>query len=72
MSPYPMGQVAITLANNNLQPEALKILTDGVSKFPNEFSMWRLLSEIPNASPEQVIEAKRQMKRLDPLNPNLK
>lgn len=72
MSPYPMGQIAITLANNNLQPEALKILTDGVSKFPNEFSMWRLLSEIPNASPEQVIEAKRQMKRLDPLNPNLK
>lgn len=72
MQAYPMGQVAITLANNNLQPQALKILTDGVAKFPDEYSMWRLLSEISIASPEQVIEAKEQMKRLDPLNPNLK
>ena len=72
MQAYPMGQVVVSLSNNNLQTEALKVLADGVAKFPDEFSMWRLLSEIPNATPEQVAEAKLQMKRLDPLNPNLK
>ena len=70
--PNRMGQIAITLANNNLQEQALKILENGVSKFPDEFTMWRLLSEMPNASAEQVAEAKNQMKRLDPHNPDLK
>jgi hypothetical protein len=69
---YPMGQVAIALSNNNLQTQALKVIEDGVAKFPDEYSMWRLLSEIQSASPEQVAEAKIQMKRLDPNNPNLK
>lgn len=72
VSAYPMGQVAITLANNNLQAEALNILKVGVVKFPDEYSMWRLLSEIPNATPAQILEAKLQMKRLDPNNPELK
>lgn len=72
VSAYPMGQVAITLANNNLQAEALNILKVGVVKFPDEYSMWRLLSEIPNATPAQIVEAKLQMKRLDPNNPELK
>ena len=67
-----MGQVAISLANNKFQKEALGILKDGTEKFPDEYQMWRLLSEIPNATPEQVAEAKRQMKRLDPHNPDLK
>jgi hypothetical protein len=66
------GQVAISLANNKLETQALKILEAGVVKFPDEFSMWRLLSEIQNASPQQVAEAKLQMKRLDPNNPELK
>jgi O-antigen ligase len=66
------GQVAISLANNKLETQALKILEAGVVKFPDEFSMWRLLSEIQNASPQQVAEAKLQMKRLDPNNPDVK
>ena len=72
VSAYPMGQVAIILANNNLQAEALNILKVGVVKFPDEYSMWRLLSEIQNATPEDVAEAKIQMKRLDPHNPENK
>ncbi len=72
LDPYRMGQVAISLANDNFQNEALKVLRDGTEKFPDEYQMWRLVSEIPNATDEQVAEAKRQMKRLDPLNPNLK
>ena len=72
LDPNRMGQIAISLANSNLQKEALEILIDGSSKFPDEYQMWRLISEIPNATPEQVNEARRQMKRLDPFNPNLK
>ena len=72
LDPYRMGQVAISLANNKFQNEALVILKDGTEKFPDEYQMWRLLSEIPNATPEQVAEAKRQMKQLDPHNPDLK
>lgn len=70
--PNRMGQIAITLTNNNLQDRALKIIENGVSKFPDEFAMWRLLSEMPNASAKQVAKAKNQMKRLDPHNPDLK
>jgi O-antigen ligase len=72
LDPNRMGQIAISLANSNFQKEALEILIDGSSKFPDEYQMWRLISEIPNATPEQVNEARRQMKRLDPFNPNLK
>jgi O-antigen ligase len=72
LDPNRMGQIAISLANSNLQKEALEILIDGSTKFPDEYQMWRLISEIPNATPEQVNEARWQMKRLDPFNPNLK
>lgn len=72
LDPYRMCQVAISLANNKFQNQALGILKDGSAKFPDEYQMWRLLSEIPNASPEQVAKAKVEMKRLDPHNPNLK
>ena len=72
LDPYRMGQVAISLGNNKFQSEALNILVDGTKKFPDEYQMWRLISEIPNSTPEQVAEAKRQMKRLDPNNPDLK
>jgi hypothetical protein len=69
---YRMGHVAISLANNNLLKEALSVIEDGTKKFPDEYSMWRLLSEIPIATTEQVSLARLQMKKLDPHNPNLK
>jgi len=69
---FPMAQIAIYLSNSNFQTEALKILREGVVRFPDEYLMWRLLSENPNATPAEVAESKKQMKRLDPHNPNLK
>lgn len=72
VDPNRMGQIAISLANSNLQKEALDILVEGSVRFPDEYQMWRLISEIPSATPEQVTEAKLQMKRLDPFNPNLR
>ena len=72
VDPSRMGQVAIILAKQGLQAEALRILDDGKARFPDEFQFWRLISEIPKATPEQKAEAKAQMKRLDPHNPDLK
>jgi O-antigen ligase len=72
VEPSRMVQVAISLANQGLQVEALRILDDGKVRFPDEFQFWKLLSEIPKSTPEQKAEAKAEMKRLDPHNPDLK
>jgi len=65
-------QIAIILSQNNLDDLALEIVNQGVLDFPDNYLMWGVLSELKSATPAQVEEAKRQMKRLDPLNPNLK
>ena len=67
-----MGQVAVFLANNKLQNEALNVLLIGIGKFPDTYDFWRIISEVPIATVEQRTNAQREMKRLDPLNPNLK
>ena len=65
-------EVAYILSKAKFEDLALEILDTGLSESPDYFAMWRLLSEIPTATEEQKAEARRQMKRLDPLNPNLK
>jgi hypothetical protein len=65
-------QVAAILYENKLMPEALALTEDAVRKYPDSFDAWKLLAMLPNASPTQVAEAKAQMVRLDPHNPNLK
>ena len=72
LDPIRMGQVAGILQQNNLEQQGLKIAADAVSKFPDEFALWVILAGMPNATAEQKAEALTQMKRLDPLNPNLK
>ena len=66
------GQVAILLKANNLDSPAQQVISDGLKKFPNEFGLWRVLSELTTATPEQIAEAKAQMQRLDPFNPDLR
>ena len=70
--PARMGQIAGAFANAKLGANELKVLLDGTKKFPDDFLMWNLLSQLPEATPEQKAEAKAQMKRLDPHNPDLK
>jgi predicted Zn-dependent protease len=65
-------EVAYILSKAKFEDLAIEILNTGLSESPDYFAMWRLLSEIPTATEEQKAEARRQMKRLDPLNPNLK
>ena len=72
MDPLRMGQVALVLADNKYEKEALNVITDATKRFPEEFKVWDLLAKAPNATVAQKAEALAQMKSLDPLNPNLK
>jgi hypothetical protein len=72
LEPIRMGQVAAALQQNKLETEGLKIATEAVAKFPDEYGLWALLAGMPNATSEQKVQAAKEMKRLDPLNPNLK
>jgi O-antigen ligase len=62
--------VATTMKNNGLDGEAYEVIKEGLQLFPDSFELWRLDSELP--SNYQVGAPFLQMKRLDPLNPNLK
>ena len=70
--PMRMGQAALILQANKQSAESLTLTLDAAKKFPSEFDIWQILAQAPNATKAQVAEAKLQMKRLDPNNPNLK
>jgi O-antigen ligase len=67
-----MIQVATTLDQNKLPDRGLQVAVDAVERFPDNYSVWATLNLMSKASEEQKAEALSQMKRLDPLNPNLK
>jgi len=69
--PIRYGQVSLFLQSNKLDAQAQKVVDAGLQKFPNEFRLWSLASKLTTATPEQVAEATKQMKRLDPNNPDL-
>ena len=70
--PSRMIQVASTLDQNNLGPKGLEVILDATKKFPDSFAVWTTLATMNGASEKQKAQALAQMKRLDPLNPNLK
>ena len=67
-----MGEVAGILGDNKLVKESVAVITDAADKFPDYYGIWALMAVLPGVPAEQVAQAKAQMKRLDPLNPNLK
>jgi hypothetical protein len=60
------------LQANKLDEQAQRVIEAAIVKFPNEFGLWSVLATLSTATPEQVAEAKVQMKRLDPFNPDVK
>jgi hypothetical protein len=72
IDPSRMTQVAMTLNQNKLEDQGLKVALDAVERFPDNFLAWAILSNMNKASEEQKASALVQMKRLDPLNPDLK
>jgi hypothetical protein len=67
-----MIQVAVTLNDNKLEAQGLQVALDATKKFPDNFFVWANLDLMKSATPDQKAQALTQMKRLDPLNPNLK
>lgn len=67
-----MIQVAIALNDNKLETRALSIALDAVERFPDSFRAWDALHKMNNATQSQKAQALKEMKRLDPNNPNLK
>jgi hypothetical protein len=72
LDPIRMGMVAGLLQQNKLEANGLKVISDAVEKFPDEYGLWSILAGMPGATAEQKAQAQTQMKRLDPHNPNLK
>jgi len=72
LDPSRISQVAATLNDNNLNSEALEVALFGAKKFADTYGAWVTLYEMKSATADQKAEALAQMKRLDPLNPNLK
>lgn len=75
LKPYDRTRFLYTaqiLAENKLEKEAIQILSDASRIYPDSFSVWQGMSQIPSATPEQASRAKAEMKRLDPFNPDLK
>jgi O-antigen ligase len=72
LDPVRMIQAAGLLYDSKLTTQALSVLVDATKEFPDYYGTWGTLYQLPEATPEQKAEALVQMKRLDPLNPNLK
>ncbi len=72
VDPSRMIQVATTLNQNKLEDQGLKVALDAVERFPDNYGVWSTLNSMNKATEAQKTQALAQMKRLDPLNPNLK
>jgi len=64
--------VATILHQNKLDTQAIVVLRNAVIHNPDSFDFWQLWSTIPTATPSDLANAKAQMKRLDPFNPDFK
>ena len=69
---YRAVQVAYILHQNKLDAQALPVILEATQKYPDVFDAWKVLNSLSTATPAQLAEAKAQMKRLDPFNPDLK
>jgi O-antigen ligase len=64
--------IATILRDNKMDSAAISVIRDATKGYPDSFDFWQLWSTIPTATPSDLANAKTQMKRLDPLNPELK
>jgi O-antigen ligase len=72
VDPSRMVQVAITLDDNDIEDQGLLVAVDATLRFPENYTVWSTLYSMNKATDTQKTEALMQMKRLDPLNPNLR
>jgi hypothetical protein len=61
-----------SFAQSNIPDLALKYALETVDFDPRSYEAWRIVTLLANSTDVQKLEAKRRMKNLDPLNPDLK
>ena len=66
------NQIAYIFKQNDLETDAISLIMATVKQFPDSYDSWALLASLKSASPAQIAQARAQMKRLDPHNPDLK
>lgn len=64
--------IGTVLRDNKLDADAIAVVRDAVVGYPDSSDLWLLWASIPTAAPSDVANAKAQIKRLDPFNPELK
>jgi hypothetical protein len=75
LEPYDRSRflyVAQILNQNKLEARAIEVLRDASKIYPDSIGVWSQWSTIASATPIDVSNAKANMKRLDPFNPELK
>ena len=67
-----MNLVMEILVVNKLMSEAIDVSNLSITKFSDDYNIWKVRSKIVGLPKEEIDKALREMKRLDPNNPNLK
>jgi hypothetical protein len=65
------AQAVQLFSSSNLQDQAHQIALKGIEFNPNYFDAWKIVYFLPNSTPAEKAEALKNMKRLDPLNPDV-
>jgi hypothetical protein len=65
------AQATQLLANSNLLPQAHQVALDAVTFNPDSYDNWRNLYFLSTSTAEEKAEAVKNLKRLDPLNPDV-
>jgi hypothetical protein len=66
-----LAQAVLLFENSKLYDQAYKYALQGVKFNPNYFDAWRVLYSVSKSSPAEKEEALKNMKRLDPRNPDV-
>jgi hypothetical protein len=67
-----MMQVSMILNENKFEDQGLQVAIDAADRFPDNYAAWGTITLMKSAPEQLKAQALVQMKRLDPLNPNLK
>jgi O-antigen ligase len=70
LSSQRFAEATTLFARNNLNEQALRTARKGVEFNKDYFNAWLLLWYLPDATVEEKAEALKNLKRLDPLNPD--
>lgn len=72
LDPTYMYRIAEILVSNKLIAEGTSVSNDSINHFIDDYPIWAIRSKIPGLPQEEIDRALKEMKRLDPYNPNLK